>query len=114
MKKTFKPEFLNRVDETIYFNRLNKQNVLRIVDIQLERLISRLENRKVELIIHDKVKDFIGAEGFDPSYGARPVKRAIQNLIQNPLAKEMLAGNIKDGDKVQIKLDKSVLKFSVV
>jgi len=114
MKKTFKPEFLNRVDETILFNRLGKGNVRKIVNIQLKRLEARLADRKLELVMDDDVRDYISTEGFDPSYGARPVKRAIQNLIQNPLAKEILAGNIKDGDRIGVSKVESGLKFSVV
>lgn len=114
MKKTFKPEFLNRVDETIFFNRLSRENILKIVDIQLKRLITRLANRKIEIVLDDEVKDYIGSEGFDPSYGARPVKRAIQKLIQNPLAKEILSGKIKDGDKVRVGRGTSHLEFYVV
>ena len=114
MKKTFKPEFLNRVDETILFNRLGKENVRKIVSIQLERLEARLVDRKLELVLDDEVRDYISSEGFDPSYGARPVKRAIQNLIQNPLAKEILAGNIKDGDRIKVGKGELGLIFSVV
>ncbi len=114
MKKTFKPEFLNRVDETILFNRLGRENVRKIVNIQLERLEARLADRKMELVLDNDVWDYISSEGFDPSYGARPIKRAIQNLIQNPLAKEILAGNIKDGDKIKVSKKESGLEFSVV
>jgi ATP-dependent Clp protease ATP-binding subunit ClpB len=114
MKKTFKPEFLNRVDETIMFNRLGKDNVVKIVEIQLDRLKARLSDRKLEIILDDEVKEYISIEGFDPGYGARPVKRAIQNLIQNPLAKEILSGNIKDGDRIKVSKEKSELRFSVL
>ncbi len=114
MKKTFKPEFLNRVDETIFFNRLGRENILKIVDIQLEKLKTRLADRNIEIIPDDEVKDYIGSVGFDPNYGARPVKRAIQNLLQNPLSKEILSGKIKDGDKVRVGKGKSDLEFSVV
>jgi len=114
MKKTFKPEFLNRVDETILFNRLGRENVLKIVDIQLDRLRERLAERKLEIIMDDDVKKYIASAGFDPSYGARPVKRAIQNLIQNPLAKEILSGNIKDGNKIRISKKVEGLEFTVV
>ena len=114
MEKTFKPEFLNRVDETIFFNRLGRENILKIVDIQLERLMVRLADRNIEIILDDKVKDYIGSVGFDPGYGARPVKRAIQNLLQNPLAKEILSGKIKDGDHVRVGKGDPDLKFSIV
>ncbi len=114
MKRTFKPEFLNRVDETIFFNRLGRENILKIVDIQLEKLKTRLADRNIEIIPDDEVKDYIGSVGFDPSYGARPVKRAIQNLLQNPLSKEILSGKIKDGDHVRVRKGDSDLEFSVI
>ena len=114
MKKTFKPEFLNRVDETIFFNRLDRENILKIVDIQLERLKTRLADRNIEIILDNEVIDHVGSIGFDPLYGARPVKRAIQNLIQNPLAKEILSGEIKDGDRIRVSLEAAGLIFSVM
>lgn len=90
MKKLFKPEFLNRVDEIIFFKRLEKDQILRIVDIQLDRLKKRMEKKKITIEVDDKAKEYLAKTGFDPMFGARPVKRAIQNLVQNPLAKLML------------------------
>ncbi len=113
MKKTFKPEFLNRVDETIFFNRLGRENIIKIVDIQLERLKNRLALRNIEIILDEAALKHIASIGFDPSYGARPVKRAIQNLIQNPMAKEILSGKIKDGDIVKVGLKNSELAFTI-
>ncbi|MBT3271686.1 MAG: AAA domain-containing protein, partial [Spirochaetales bacterium] len=112
MKATFKPEFLNRIDETITFQRLGKEQILDIVDIQLGKLIQRLSERKITLSLDDGAKKKLADHGFDPSYGARPLRRAIQNLIQNPLAKLLLQGDFKDGDTVAITAGKDGLNFN--
>jgi len=100
LKATFKPEFLNRIDETIIFNRLGKPEILKIVDIQLEILKKRMGERKITLDATPKARAYLAETGYDPLYGARPLKRTIQNLVQNPLAKMVLAGDISDGDAV--------------
>ncbi len=102
LKATFKPEFLNRIDETIIFNRLGKDEILKIVDIQLDQLRSRLKEKKVTLEATPKAKAFLAETGFDPQFGARPLKRTIQNLVQNPLAKRILEGQVGEGDAVTI------------
>jgi ATP-dependent Clp protease ATP-binding subunit ClpB len=102
LKVTFKPEFLNRIDETIFFNRLGKPEILKIVDIQLGLLQKRLREKKVTLEATPKARAYLSEMGYDPMYGARPLKRTIQNLVQNPLAKMMLAGDIVDGNAVTI------------
>ncbi|MFI5367584.1 MAG: ATP-dependent chaperone ClpB [Spirochaetia bacterium] len=102
LKVTFKPEFLNRIDETIFFNRLGKPEILKIVDIQLGLLQKRLREKKVTLEATPKARAYLSEAGYDPMYGARPLKRTIQNLVQNPLAKMMLAGDIADGNTVTI------------
>ncbi len=100
LKATFKPEFLNRIDETVFFNRLGKPEILKIVDIQLGLLAGRLKEKKISLEVTPKAKEALAAAGFDPLYGARPLKRAIQSLVQNPLAKKVLAGDVAEGDTV--------------
>jgi ATP-dependent Clp protease ATP-binding subunit ClpB len=102
LKVTFKPEFLNRIDETIFFNRLGKPEILKIVDIQLELLKNRLREKKIILEATPKARAYLAETGYDPLYGARPLKRTIQNLVQNPLAKMVLAGDVVDGDSVTI------------
>ena len=99
LKVTFKPEFLNRIDETIFFNRLGKPEILKIVDIQLELLKKRLVEKKISLDATPKARAFLAETGYDPLYGARPLKRTIQNLVQNPLAKMVLAGDLPDGGR---------------
>jgi ATP-dependent Clp protease ATP-binding subunit ClpB len=111
MKATFKPEFLNRVDEIITFNRLGKPEILKIVDIQLGYLYKRLQEQEVKLKVSDKAKAHLAEVGFDPMYGARPLKRTLQNLVQNPLAKSIIGGEIQTGDTVVVDADKGGLQF---
>ncbi len=112
VKGNFKPEFINRLDETIIFSRLGKEQILKIVDIQLERLAKRLRERKLGLKVDKAARELIGAEGYDPAFGARPVKRTIQSLVENPLAKNILAGKIPEGSEVRVGVKEGELKFS--
>jgi ATP-dependent Clp protease ATP-binding subunit ClpB len=113
LKASFKPEFLNRIDEIVTFNRLAEKEVVKIVDIQLELLVQRLAQRKITLQLDDEAKKYLVSVGYDPLFGARPIKRAMQNLIQNPLAKYLLAGTVKDGDTVIARKGKDGIDFSV-
>ena len=112
LREAFKPEFLNRVDETIIFNNLGRDEIKSIVEIQLKRLRQNLANRKMALEITDRAKELIAEKGYDPVYGARPLKRTIQRLIQDPLAVKILAGEFKEGDRVRIDLDRGELSFT--
>ena len=94
LKTAFRPEFLNRVDETVVFERLKEADMAGIVDIQLARLERRLADRKVSIKLSDAARLLIAHEGFDPRFGARPLKRVVQNEIQNPLAKRILLGEV--------------------
>ena len=98
----FRPEFLNRLDETIIFDRLKRADMDGIVDIQMARLQKRLAARKIELVLDDGAKEWLANEGYDPVFGARPLKRVIQRALQNPLAEALLAGEIKDGETVPV------------
>jgi ATP-dependent Clp protease ATP-binding subunit ClpB len=111
LKSTFKPEFLNRVDEIITFKRLGKAEILKIVDIQLGYLAKRLQEQGIALSVSAKAKAYLAEVGFDPLYGARPLKRTIQNLVQNPLARKVLAGEIKEGGTVSVDAGKDGLAF---
>ena len=102
LKAHFRPEFLNRVDDIIIFRNLEKDDILKIVDIQLGRLRKILEEKKIDIVLTDKAKGFIAEEGFDIAFGARPLKRAIQRYIQNPLAMKLLAGEFGEGDTVLV------------
>jgi ATP-dependent Clp protease ATP-binding subunit ClpB len=112
LRGTFKPEFLNRIDETVVFERLGKDRILAIVDIQLALLRSRLAERKVELDVRPDAKAFLAEAGYDQNFGARPLKRAIQAYLQNPLAGAMLSGTIKEGQKVKVVAKDGALVFS--
>ena len=107
LRDTFKPEFLNRIDETIIFKTLGLSQIKEIVDIQIEHLRKRLLERKIELDLTDEAKVAVAEKGYDPLYGARPLKRTIQKLIQDPLATEILKGTYKDGDHVLVDVDKN-------
>lgn len=107
LKEYFKPEFLNRVDEIIIFHRLGKEHLKQIIEIQLDRLRKMLMDRKIEIETTESLKDFLVENGYDPAFGARPLKRLIQKEIQDRLAAELLSGNIKDGSKVIIDFDKN-------
>ncbi|WP_282152742.1 ATP-dependent chaperone ClpB [Ruegeria atlantica] len=98
----FRPEFLNRLDETIIFDRLKREDMDGIVDIQMARLQKRLAARKIELVLDGAAKEWLADEGYDPVFGARPLKRVIQRALQNPLAEALLAGEIKDGETVPV------------
>jgi ATP-dependent Clp protease ATP-binding subunit ClpB len=98
----FRPEFLNRIDEILVFLPLAPAHIIRIVDIQLEQLRKRLEERKIAITLSDEAKELLGRTGYDPSYGARPLKRVMQRLLENPLAKKILAGEIREGDRVDV------------
>ncbi len=98
----FRPEFLNRLDETIIFDRLAREDMSGIVEIQLKRLTARLAARKITLELEDSAKAWMAEEGYDPVFGARPLKRVIQRALQNPLAEMLLSGDVKDGDTVTV------------
>jgi len=108
----FRPEFLNRIDETIIFDRLDEKQITRIVDIQLKRLLDRLAKQNIQLTLTDAAKTRIAREGYDPAYGARPLKRVIQKEILDPLSLEILDGHFGDGDKIQAGVEKGKLVFS--
>jgi len=102
LKQVFKPEFLNRIDEVIVFHMLAREHLKRIVEIQLGYLADRLKDRKIQLEFTDQAKDLVMEEGYDPVFGARPLKRTIQQQVENPLAMELLAGKFTDGDAIRI------------
>src|SRR3981081_2421432 len=108
----FRPEFLNRVDEIILFHRLQKSEMGRIVAIQFARLQKLLEEPKIPLTLDAPARDWLAAKGWDPAYGARPLKRVIQRNLQDPLAEMILAGEVKDGDRVVISAEGNVLTFN--
>ncbi len=112
VKAAFRPEFLNRVDEIILFHRLHRKEMGAIVDIQLHRLQSLLSDRKIKLSIDDQAREFLADKGYDPAYGARPLKRVIQREVQDPLAERLLLGDILDGSTVNISRSSDRLVFT--
>jgi ATP-dependent Clp protease ATP-binding subunit ClpB len=114
VKQSFRPEFLNRVEDIILFHRLMRQHMGSIVDIQLGRLAKLLSERKISVVLSDEAKALLAEKGYDPAYGARPLKRVIQKSVQDPLAEEILSGRIKDGDTVQVDVKAGVLVFNGV
>ncbi|WP_375776812.1 ATP-dependent chaperone ClpB [Bradyrhizobium sp. ma5] len=108
----FRPEFLNRIDEIILFHRLQKSDMGRIVEIQFSRLRKLLEDRKIDLELDPKARDWLAEKGWDPAYGARPLKRVIQRSVQDPLAEMILAGDVRDGSQVKLSATKAGLTFN--
>jgi ATP-dependent Clp protease ATP-binding subunit ClpB len=106
LQAAFRPEFLNRIDETVIFERLTEAQLRKIVDIQLVRFAQRLKDKGLSLNLSDTAKDFLGSVGFDPTYGARPLKRAIQKYLENPLASEILAGSYPPGTTIDVDVAK--------
>ncbi|MDB5553612.1 MAG: clpB [Rhizobium sp.] len=112
VRSAFRPEFLNRVDEIILFHRLQRSEMGAIVDIQMRRLASLLADRKIEVTLDPAARDWLADKGYDPAYGARPLKRAIQKAMQDPLAEMILSGRIKDGEQVSVSAGKQGLTFN--
>ncbi len=111
LRAQFRPEFLNRIDEIVIFHSLELAQIKEIVEIQLANLRRRLAERKLEIWLTDSAKEFLAREGFDPVYGARPLKRAIQRLIQDPLSLQVLEGKFKEGDLIEVDLEGRALTF---
>ncbi|HAH63314.1 MAG TPA: type VI secretion system ATPase TssH, partial [Treponema sp.] len=98
----FRPEFLNRIDEIVMFSRLDRSFISGIVRNQLERVSHRLEDRRIKIVFDDKAVEFLSEKGYDPAFGARPVKRAIQMYVENALAKELLEGRFPDDSTIKV------------
>lgn len=106
LKRTFSPEFLNRIDDVVIFNSLDKEDIAKIIIIALGDLYKRLEEMSFELVLSDKAKDFVADKGFDPQFGARPLHRAIQKYIEDPLAEYILSNNPTEGTQLEAVLNK--------
>lgn len=110
-KRYFKPEFMNRVDDVIVFRQLDREDLRKIIDIEVGKVSERLKERGIELVMDDNVKDFIIQKGFQPEYGARPLRRAVERYIEDPLAEEILKGDLKDVKQMRVTLDNQKLLF---
>ena len=102
LRRTFRPEFLNRIEDTLIFNPLSEDNLVEIVDIQLSDLRERLAQQRISLVISDEVKQQLAREGYDPAYGARPLKRAITRQLETPMSRMIISGEIREGCEVQV------------
>jgi ATP-dependent Clp protease ATP-binding subunit ClpB len=114
LRDVFRPEFLNRIDEVIEFQPLSKEQIAEIVELQLARLRDRLAERRIELELTDAAKEALAEAGWDPAYGARPLKRAIQRLVENPLALRLLEGDFADGDTIRVDAEDGEIRFEKV
>ena len=112
LKEHFRPEFLNRIDETVYFEALTLDDLNKIVDIQVNYLKDLLKERKIDFEITPDAKDKLALEGYNPIYGARPLKRVIRQKIENPLSKAILKGEFTDGDKIIIDVKDDEITFN--
>ncbi|WP_282148285.1 ATP-dependent Clp protease ATP-binding subunit [Algibacter lectus] len=113
LKKSFAPEFLNRIDDVVVFNALEKEDINKIIDIELEKLLDRIKLLGYNLTITETAKDYIADKGFDKQYGARPLKRAIQKYVEDALAEEIVASHLQDGDNIKIDLDAKTEELSI-
>src|SRR5947199_718182 len=112
LREHFKPEFLNRIDDIVIFHQLTREQIVQIIDVQLERLRQMLAERNIMLRLDESARSLLAREGYDPQYGARPLKRAIQTLIQNPLAVKLLRGEIAPGETITVSADGDQMKFT--
>jgi ATP-dependent Clp protease ATP-binding subunit ClpB len=111
LRLNFKPEFLNRIDDVVVFHQLSPEQIGKIIEVQLQRLTEMLNERNITLVVEPSAKDLLMQEGYDPAYGARPLKRAIQSLIQNPLAVKLLQGEIQPGQTVRVSASGNTMGF---
>jgi ATP-dependent Clp protease ATP-binding subunit ClpC len=112
-KKTFRPEFLNRLDDIIVFRSLTKPDLIQILDLEINKVMARLmKNRNIALQLDEKAKDFLVGKGYDPQYGARPMRRSVERFLEDPLAEELLKGNLHDGEPISVSADADHLTFN--
>jgi len=111
-KKTFRPEFLNRLDDIVVFRSLTKPDLIEILDLEVSKVAQRLKARNIDLILDEKAKDFLVGKGFDPQYGARPMRRSVERFMEDPLAEEILKGSFHEGEAIQVTAENDRLVFS--
>jgi ATP-dependent Clp protease ATP-binding subunit ClpC len=112
MRKLFRPEFLNRVDEVIVFHHLKKDEILQIADLMVDRVRQQMAHQGMDLEVSQEVRELLGNEGFDPQFGARPLRRAVQRLIEDPLSEEILLGRFSQGDTIRAELEDGRIFFT--
>ena len=111
LRSAFRPEFLNRIDEIIVFHKLNREDTRQVVDIMLKQVLSRIADRDIHIEVSDEAKTFLAEEGFDEDYGARPLRRAIQRMVEDALSEELLSGRIALGDSLIANVAEGKLVF---
>jgi ATP-dependent Clp protease ATP-binding subunit ClpB len=111
LRKAFRPEFVNRIDDIVVFHPLRREHIRSIVDVQLKRLAKRLAEKRITVELTDAARDLLAEHGFDPTYGARPLKRAIQRMVLDPLAMEILQGRVVEGSTVEADVADGALAF---
>ena len=115
VKRTFKPEFLNRIDETLVFHPLTSEQIREIANIMIKRLVKRIsKNVGIEMTLTETCLDFLGKKGYNEAYGARPLRRTIQSYIEDKLSDEILLGNIKEGDRVEVDVEGELCVFNTL
>jgi ATP-dependent Clp protease ATP-binding subunit ClpC len=114
LKRAFAPEFLNRVDDVVVFNSLTKEDIFKIIDIELKALFDRIQGLGYEIKLTDAAKDFIAEKGYDSNFGARPLKRAIQKHLEDPIAEEILKGELAEGDTMEVDYDKEKEEIRII
>jgi len=110
-KRVLKPEFVNRLDDLIVFHTLTKPDLIRIVDLEVSKVKARIKAKEVSITLDEKAHEFLIEKGYDPTYGARPMRRAVERYLEDPMAEELLRGNIKPGDVVNVTVENGKLIF---
>ena len=110
-KKVLKPEFVNRLDDLIVFHTLGRPELLQIIDLEISKVAARIRQKEITIVLDEKAKDFLIEKGYDPQYGARPMRRAVERFLEDPMAEEILRGTIKPGDTAQVSAENGKLTF---
>ena len=110
-KRTFRPEFLNRLDDIIVFRQLTKPDLIQILDLEVNKVMERLKAKNLQLVLDEKAKDLLVEKGFDPTYGARPMRRAVERYLEDPLAEEILKGTLHSGEPLRVTAEDGKIKF---
>jgi ATP-dependent Clp protease ATP-binding subunit ClpC len=111
-KRQFRPEFLNRLDDIIVFRSLTKPDLIQILDLEIKKVMERLKGKNLQLILDEKAKDFLVEKGYDPTYGARPMRRSVERFLEDPLAEEILKGSLHEGEPVNVTVEDNKVVFS--
>src|SRR4029453_17961228 len=112
-KKVLKPEFVNRLDDLIVFHTLGRPELLQIIDLEIGKVTERIKQKDIKLVLDETAKDFLIEKGYDPQYGARPMRRAVERYLEDPMAEEILRGHIKPGDSAKVIAENGKLTFTV-